>query len=858
MDQPPKELNTWLNLRWLLIMAWRDSRRNLPRLFLFVSSIILGIAALVAIFSLSENARKDIDEQAKTLVGADLAIESGRKPDSAARSLLDSLGIEKASERSFASMIYFPKSGSSRLVQVRALKGNFPFYGNLETTPAPAGRNFLHGQQALVDQTLMLQYNARVGDSIKIGTASFAIAGILNKAPGRTGLSTTVAPPVYIPLDDLDSTGLEKRGSRISYSYYYRFAAGTDMDKLVAAIAPRLEKEGLEYETVASRKRSTGRVFDDFNRFLTLIGFIALLLGCIGVASSIHVYIRGKIHSIAILRCLGASGLQAFLIYLFQVAMIGLLGSLLGAMFGTLIQRILPALIKDFLPVELSSAISWSSIAKGVGVGLAISLLFALLPLLGIRKISALGALRYPVLENISRRDPLKAILYLIIFFFISLFAKWQMQSWTQGLVFTASILGAFIFLAAIAWTLRWMVRHFFPASWNYLWRQGFANLYRPNNQTLILLTTIGLGTAFIGILYFVHSMLISRVTFSSGESQPNMVLFDVQTSQVQALTHLAVTHKISVLQEIPVVAMRIEQINGKTPVEFRMDSSRMDSTRNRRRRAFDGDLRVSFRDSLSDYEKIISGKWQGRVQHPGDRVNISLDEEYARRVHLKIGDRILFNVQGMLLPTVVGSLREIDWRRMQTNFRIIFPAGVLEKAPQFHVLTLRIAGQKQSAIFQQAVVRGFPNVSIIDLGLVLKVLEDVLDKVGFVIRFMAGFSILTGFIVLLSSVLISKYQRIQEMVLLRTLGASRKQLLIITLLEYLFLGSLAAATGLLLSLLGTWALAKFSFEMNFSFSWLPVLWIFLSITFLTVLVGILNSISILNKPPLEILRSDV
>ena len=260
MEKQPKRSRTGLNWPWLLIMAWRDSRRNLPRLFLFISSIVLGIAALVAIFSLSENARKDIDDQAKTLVGADLAIETGIKPTPSAQSFLDSLGTEKASERSFASMIYFPKNQGSRLVQVRALEGNFPFYGNLETTPAPAGRNFLKGQQALVNQTLMLQFNARVGDTIKIGALNFTIAGTLTKAPGRTGLSTTVAPPVYIPLGYLGQTGLEQRGSRISYNYYYQFAPGTDMDKLEKDLGPRLEKKGLGYETVASRKRSTGRI----------------------------------------------------------------------------------------------------------------------------------------------------------------------------------------------------------------------------------------------------------------------------------------------------------------------------------------------------------------------------------------------------------------------------------------------------------------------------------------------------------------------------------------------------------------------------------------------------------------------
>jgi putative ABC transport system permease protein len=346
--------------------------------------------------------------------------------------------------------------------------------------------------------------------------------------------------------------------------------------------------------------------------------------------------------------------------------------------------------------------------------------------------------------------------------------------------------------------------------------------------------------------------MLINRLTLSSGESQPNMIVFDIQTSQVRALSSLAITHSLNIIQEIPVVTMRIEQINGKTPSELKADSSRRIP-----RRAFEGELRVTFRDTLSPSEKITAGVWEGHIHNTGDTVHISLDEQYARRTSLKIGDRILFNVQGMLLPSIIGSLREVDWRRLQTNFRIIFPTGVLEQAPQFHVLALRVSSKEQSAIFQKAAVHGFPNVSIIDLGLVLQVLEDVLDKISLVIRFMAAFSIITGFIVLLSSILTSKYQRIQEMVLLRTLGASRKQLLTITMLEYFFLGSLASATGIFLSLIGFWALAKYSFEMPFSISIGPVFWIFISVACLTVLIGLFNAIPILNKPPLEILRKD-
>jgi putative ABC transport system permease protein len=224
----------------------------------------------------------------------------------------------------------------------------------------------------------------------------------------------------------------------------------------------------------------------------------------------------------------------------------------------------------------------------------------------------------------------------------------------------------------------------------------------------------------------------------------------------------------------------------------------------------------------------------------------------------VSIGDSILFNVQGALIPTIVGSFREVDWQRVQTNFRVIFPAGVLEDAPQFHVLVTRVPSNEASAAFQRAVVRRFPNVSIIDLGLILKVLDEVLKKIGFVIRFMAAFSIATGLIVLIASVYVSKFQRMQEAVLLRTLGASRKQLFTITALEYFFLGALAAGAGILLSLAGSAALATYNFGTSFSPSFMPVLVLFLSVSLLTVAIGLFNSRGVVRTPPLEILRKEV
>ncbi len=851
-DKLPEEYKGSLNFRWLLLMAWRDSRRNRSRLFLFISSIILGIAALVAIYSFEYNLRMDIDSQAKSLLGADLIIETNKTVKEEDLPMLKSLGTERSEERTFASMIYFQKNGGTRLVNVRALSGEYPYYGDIETSPESASRSFRLGKQALVDKTLMLQYDAKPGDSIKVGEVVFQIAGVLNKAPGQTGFNAAVAPIVYIPLSYLEETGLSQKGSRITYNFYYKFPAETDVEKLAKRLEPKLEKAELDYETIESRKENTGRSFEDLTEFLALVGFVALLLGCIGVASAIHIYIREKINTIAVLRCLGASSRQSFLIYLIQIAGIGLIGSLIGATLGTLIQQFLPIVLKDFLPIEITVAISWMAVGQGILLGLIISILFALLPLVSVRNISPLNTLRLSLEETSLFKDPVKWLVYFIIVLFIFGFTYLQIGSIKKTVFFTAGVLAGFIALAALAYAMMWLARRYFPSSWSYLWRQGFANLFRPNNQTLILVVSIGLGTAFICTLFFVQDILISRVTRSSSKNQPNMVLFDIQSNQKQAVVDLTKSMNLPVLQEVPIVNMRMIEIKGRNAASYKKDSVAWGAMRGLER-----EYRVTYRDSLSDSEEIIDGKWIGKAE-PGKPIYVSLEDGYAKRIGVKIGDELMFNVQGAPLKALVGSTRKVDWNRIQTNFILIFPSGVLEDAPQFHVLLTQVPSNELSAKYQQAVVRTFPNISMIDLGLVLSVLDEILDKMGFVIRFMAAFSIITGLIVLIASVLISKYQRIRESVLLRTMGASRKQILVITALEYFFLGALAAGAGIVLSLIASWGLARFVFETTFSPEFLPVLILFLLITSLTVLIGLFNSRGVLNRPPLEVLRSEV
>ncbi|MFK7926073.1 MAG: ABC transporter permease [Bacteroidia bacterium] len=841
-----------LRISWLLQMAWRDSRRNRSRLFLFMSSIVLGVAALVAIQSFGDNLTKDINDQSKELLGADLEMSSRRAFSEDALAYLDSLGGESAEERSFASMVYFPKTEDSRLVQVRALGGEYPFYGEMKTTPPTAGRDFRSGRRALVANSLLLQFDANIGDSIRVGKLTFEIAGSIAQVPGENGMQAMVSTPVYIPLADLEETKLIRRGSRVNYRKYFRFTDRPDLEEELAEQDSLLDQLALRYDTAMERQEELGAAFQNMTNFLNLVAFIALLLGCVGVASSVSVYVREKISSVAILRCLGASGRDAFLIYLIQIMVMGLIGAILGAFLGSQIQLFLPTVLGAFLPFEATVALSWPALGKGILVGMAIAVLFALLPLISVRNVSPLMALR-AAFEKKQGRDTAQWIVIGAIGLFVFAFSWWQVKELEAAIYFSLFIGFAFLALVGMGKLVMWLAKRFFPTGWSYLWRQALSNLFRPQNQTLILMVSIGLGTGMIATLFFVQDMLLSRVEFTVEGEKPNMVLFDIQSPQKDSIYQLATDFNLEVQQRVPIVTMRLDSLHGMSREELIADTVMdiSDGTANR-------EFRTTFRDSLIESETLIAGKWMSHWQ-PGDSVLISVDEDYANnRLKVGLGDEIVFNVQGKTIKAYVGSFREIDWERVQTNFLVVFPEGVLEDYPQFHVLVGRTQNTQQAADFQRAVMKNYPNVSIMDLELIINTIQQILDKISFVVRFMAFFSITTGFLVLIGSVIVSKYQRMQESVLLRTLGASRKQILTLNALEYTFLGSLAAGTGIILALIATWALGYFAFDLTFVPRFWPIVQVFSGITILTVIIGLLNSREVISKPPLEVLRKEV
>jgi putative ABC transport system permease protein len=831
-------------------MAWRDGKASGKRLLLFMASIILGIAAVVSIQSFSDNLTDNIGLQSKALMGADFLIDSNQPANERVVELMDSIGGADAKEVNFASMAAFTKSGATKLVQVRGIEGGFPFYGELETDPISAALEYQEKGGALVDATAMLQYNLKPGDSVKLGTTTFSIIGALITAPGSTGIGATAAPPIIVPFRFMEQSGLLQRGSRLGYNYYFK-NPGIDLKALNTKIDPLLDAENADLDCHIDTSERLGRRYSNVARFLNLVAFIALLLGCVGIASSVHIYIKEKLKSVAVLKCIGATRKQTFLIYLIQIAGMGLLGGLIGTVIGLLLQQTFPLILQEFLPFEVEISTSFQSIFIGLLLGVFMSVLFALSPLVNTWFVSPLQVLR--VQENTSNKSrPYQIWVILAIILFVLLFAYWLLGRWTYAASFVVGIITTFSILAGVSMIFMRLIKQNFPVSWSFSARQSLLNLYRPNNQTVVLILAIGIGTFLISTLYFTKDFLLAKTAFESNSESPNLILFDVQTEQRNDVANTIKPKGLPVIDNIPIVTMRMLRIKNQN-----VNDLRLDSTSQVNKWILNHEFRTTYRDSMIASEKIVEGKWIPTVEPNAKVIPISLADNVANDALVTLGDTILFNVQGKLMTTVVGNIRQVDWARMQLNFSIVFPKGILENAPQFHVLSTNAPDKKASANLQRELVKKFPNVSIIDLRQVVTLVENILDKISWVITFMAFFSILTGVIVLIGSVRNSKYQRIRESVLLRTLGAQSKQILKINSLEYLFLGVLGSGVGVLLSLVSSFLLAYFVFDTPFIPSWIPFLVVFPGIAFLVLLIGLFNSRGVLNSPPLQVLRKE-
>jgi len=821
-----------------------------------MGTVAVGVAALVAINSFTDNLQDSVRLQARALLGADLALVSRQAFSPRVEALLDTLsrGARVSRMTNFAGMAYVPRTAGTRLVQVAAIEGQFPYYGEIRTEPRTAWSRLQDGRNVVVDPSLLTALSARLGDTVALGEGRFVITGTVESAPSDASVRFAFGPRIYIPARYLGETGLLGFGARVEHEAFLELPASVSAQALADRYRPGLRTERVRLRTVADDQRNLNDVLSKLTGYLGLVALIALLLGGIGVASAIVVFVRQRSQSVAVLRCLGATSGSIFAIYLLEAGLMGLVGSVAGALLGIGLQRLLPGLLSGLLPVDVTPTLSWNAAALGIGMGLWVALVFALLPLLAVRRISPLSALRRPYESERPPRDRWAILALLLLAGSTVALAAHQTGSWRQGAIFAGAVGVALLILYGAAWILIRGMRRWLPAGWPYVWRQGMANLHRPANQTVTLVLAIGFGAFLLGTLYLVQHNLLAQLRQTGGPARPNLVLFDIQPDQLPGVERELRGAGLPQTQATPIVPMRIRSVKGRPVAELLVRNPGQERDGPSSGWALRREYRSTYRDSVVASERVIAGNWSKAGESP---TRISVEQGLAAELGVAVGDEIVWDVQGVQVPTRVGSLREVDWARFEPNFFVVFAPGALEAAPQSFVTLTRIPDPAARGEFQRRLAERFGNVSTLDLSLLQESLERLVERVVLAIRFMALFSLGVGVLVLVGALATSRFQRVREGALLRTLGATRGQVFRVVLAEYLSLGLLASAVALILAAVAGWAIARFVFEGAFSLPGLEMAALTLVVVALTVLVGLANSRDVVRRAPLEVLREE-
>ena len=844
-----------------MALAWRESRTARRRLLLYMSSISLGVGALVAIDSFASNTQRSVREQARSLLGGDIALSSRTPYTPVVTAALDSMrreGVGVSDVTSFVSMALLPRTSMTRLSQVEAVTPGYPFYGEILTKPAGAWAHLQEGRNTLVDPALLVSLNAQIGDSLSLGTARFHVIGTLLSVPGDVGVSSTIGPRVYIPDRFVKETGLLQFGSRSDHKTLLKLTAEMPASRFIFRFKTRLEKNQVRYRTAAETEFNLTQAIDQLRDFLSIIGLVALLLGGIGVASGVNAFVMRKIDTVAILRCLGATSAQILTVYLVQAVVMGLLGAAFGAVIGVALQLGLPFVLKDFLPVDVHVSLEPATLGTGMLVGAWVAFVFALKPLIALRNVSPLQTLRREsdaaALRG-AKFDPMRVAVAVLVVLSVAALGISRAQTFEQGLGFAGAIGGTVLLLYGAAALLSAAAKRAVRPTWPFVLRQGVASLYRPGNQTRAVVLALGFGVFLMSTVYQVQQNLLRTVTVKLDASRANVVFFDVQDNEQVGLDSLIRANHYTVVQSTPIVPMRIVAINSLTGDALTKPDSAPGGERRGGRGAVRREYRATYRNALMPSEVVKAGHFHVGGTPTSRIPAVSLDVEIAKTLRVTLGDTITWDVQGVKVVTQVTSLREVNWSRFEPNFFAVFETRALEKAPKQFVLLADVRGEGAVARLQRDAIVRFPNVASLDLTLIQQTIGRVLDKVSTAIRFMAGLSLALGIPVLFSAVSATRRERLREGVLLKVLGATRKQVGRVMLAEYLLLGGLGSVAGGLLSIAGAWALMYYIFKQPFVPAFLPSLLVASVMIGIAVAIGMLTGREVFRETPMAALR---
>ncbi len=832
-----------------LRMAWRETRAATGKFLFVVLSVALGAGALTAVTGFNESVRYTLLREARTLMAADMSLRMPVEPSAGELEFLEELrqqGIVSTRVTETVSMASGGDAEAPVLVSVKSADLSvYPFYGALELDPAGAS---LDEHSVAVSDDLLLRLGNQIGDSIEIGEKKFRIAARIAREPDRMTTGFTLGPRVLFTRAGLAATGILVPGSRITERVLLRLPPGHNLASTRESLERVFGRRARVTDYTETNPQLT-RALDRATRFLALVSLIALIVAGLGVGAAMQSHLRQKMPNIAFMKCIGGRSDHIIGIYVVQAVLIGITGSVAGVIIGAFAQSAFARLVTSYFDIGVTLIWPVMAMLKGIAAGVATALLFALPSLIAISEVKPAFILRKEVSGDAGRHRDRKSLLAAAaILAGLWGLAVWIGSSLRYASIFAGVLIGSILVLAGTGALLLWAVRRVSGHAAirrSAAVKHGIANLYRPGAHATAILASIGIGVMFTLCVYFLQHSLLEEVRLTAPPDAPNLFLINITDRERDGIVQLLQTEPgISGQQPLsPSVSAQLMTIDG-TPLE-------LIPLEQGARRFLNTQFTLTWSRDVPPATEILEGSWWDA--EPSEPL-VSVQEFAAQALGLKVGSVIEWTAIGGSIRGRVANIRRTDALRVGANNQFILSPGALDEFSPVYYGAMRVKpehiGRLQARIFKQ-----FPTVTVINAADILEVIQDVMDRVSLAVRFVAGFAIFGGLVVLASSVAGTRYRRMREVAILRTVGATHGTLVRMLCAEFAVIGSAAGLAGGVLGAIASSVMIGQILDTPYKFSWPPVFAAMAITAVLTVVTGWLASYGILNRKPLDILR---
>jgi putative ABC transport system permease protein len=839
-------------MRFVFNLSLREFRSSWRRLLFFFLCIALGVGSVVALRSLIQNLTHAVGIDARALLTADIEVNSTSdfSPTDVAKieEAVASSGIVEARNEAITAAVMArpadPSNESLQFVELKGIEPPFPLVGSFMLSDGqPFDFALLEDHGAVVARVVLEEMKLKLGDRIKLGEGEFQVRAAFDEEPGGSS-GFRLGPRVFIQKKAMDDAGIT-RNNRIRRRILFR--TSDNPTALVGKLREALQGTTLTVVSYREQQENLGEQFARTENYLALTGLLILVLGGVGVWNVARAFVEQKRKTVAILKCLGAGGSRIITVYLLQILVLGVIGSLFGVVLAQGALLFAKWRFADALPAKMSYAVSFATGWQGVLLGVLISLIFSLLPLLQVRGIKPRLLLRDENNVQLTRFDRVRILIGGLSIAALLGLAVWQAGSLKVGAYFLGGLAATSLVLYMAAMVLTRLLRGVKGFS-SFSIRQAINSLYRPGNQTRVILLAVGLGAFVVLTVQSVASNLVREFDFTRNGRLPSLFFVDIQKSQIDELRDL-ITQRLGEQPEtIPTVRARIAYVNGQ-PFDYQQREVRQQQG------VIGREFAITYREKLDENESIVSGSWW---QPKTDGVpEVSVEEDLAKTLKVEPGDSITFDISGRKITARVANIRSIDLRNTRTAFIFVFRPGTLETAPQVFAATiLKHAPATDRQRLQREVLDKFPNVQVFDVADIIATVQRLVNNFVLAISFVGSFVILSGILILIGSIALTKSQRIYENAILKTLGASRPSLVAILFAEYGLLGLLAGLIGSGFATALSWAVSRYLLDITWVFDPVVALSGVIITAALVMLVGVAASFDVLFRKPLATLRS--